>query len=275
MSYNNKVYWENLVGNTMQLREVGWPEWTEAYNKARYKLTAKGTQDVLEKFIDVAPRNILEIGCGVGFWTDLILKRYPNSNYTGVDISKATIQNLNERFHRDNIRFIHADVSLPFEQLDLAITSVEYDLVVCFEVLLHIVKDEAWANAVSNICKLNTKNGNIILSEPFFMFTKPYPENENSVNKVRTYGDYTKIFNQQTRKVVHIQARSYLLDNNFDFKSRFWQKAWNFFFKYYNRLLSIQSEKLGFILGKIAYAFDSLYIKVNKIGHTCRIIVLK
>jgi len=44
------------------------------------------------------PKNILEIGCGTGFLTQEIQKKYPNANILGIDISKDMIDACRQKF---------------------------------------------------------------------------------------------------------------------------------------------------------------------------------
>ncbi|MEZ5046873.1 MAG: class I SAM-dependent methyltransferase [Chitinophagaceae bacterium] len=274
LTYQNKTYWNDLVGNEMSLREVGWPEWTEAYNYYRYKLTSHLTEKAFDKYIQ-APKRILEIGCGVGFWSNLITKKYPDAQYTGVDISASTIQKLKQKFTSPNIQFINTDFGVDFKNLPPEVTSQKYDLIVCFEVLLHIVDDTAWQHAVSNFNNLLSENGVAIISEPFFMFDKP-PVYKDTMNcKVRRFEDYKDIIESNKKSILEIQARTFLLDNNFDFKHKLSRKAWNFFRIFYFKLLMIKNETLGKLLGKIAYAFDLFFVKKSKYGNTCRLLVIK
>jgi hypothetical protein len=52
-------------------------------------------------------------------------------------------------------------------------------------------------------------------------------------------------------------------------------RLWHLFFLFWNRLLKVQNEKLGHILGKFAIRFDKWYLKKTKYGHACRQIVIK
>jgi 2-polyprenyl-3-methyl-5-hydroxy-6-metoxy-1,4-benzoquinol methylase len=268
MSYNNKQYWSTLVGQHMNLREVGWPQWTLAFNKARYKLAAEQTLVYLKKYYTQdASIKILEIGCGIGFWTAWVAQHYPNASYTGVDISAKAIQQLQQQYSQNaKIQFIQADAS----QVQLEMQ--KYDVVLCMEVLLHITDDTAWHNALNNLINSTRIGGHIFISDPFTVWQQAQL-NVQTHATVRTYHQYLNVFSNNMVSVQQLQARSFLLDNNIDFETRTGAYMWHIFFKLWHKLLSVQSEPLGKVLGYIAYQFDKWYTLRNKIGHGCRLMV--
>ena len=269
MSYNNKEYWNSLVGKEMSLKEVGWPQWTEAFNKARYQLAAEQTIATLQTIYTSAPLSILEIGCGTGFWTNILTTLYPNAIYLGIDISKSAINHLQEKYENNsNIQFTLADVG----QENLILHFENYDLVICMEVLLHIINDHAWKNAMSNI--LNHTNKFAIISDPFIMY-HGLQQSGSENNKLRKWTDYENEIKKNNASVISITPRTFLLDNNIDFKTKIGLKVWNLFFKLWNKLLQIKNEKLGNILGTIAYRFDKWHFKKTKYGNSCRQVLLK
>jgi 2-polyprenyl-3-methyl-5-hydroxy-6-metoxy-1,4-benzoquinol methylase len=269
MPYNNKQYWNNLVGQNMSLREVGWPQWTEAFNAARYKLTAEQTIETLQKLYTTPPKNILEIGCGIGFWTNIVTQLYPDAKYVGIDISQKAVENLQIKFASNtNAKIICADVGLE----NFITDSDSYDLVLCMEVLLHITDDTAWQYAIKNILKCT--NQYAIISDPFIMWQgKKYSADDN--NKTRKWSDYQQAIEKSKGEIIAINPRTFLLDNNIDFKTKIGLQIWNLFFKIWNKLLCIQNEKIGNLLGKMAYGFDKWYCGKTKFGHSCRQIVIR
>jgi 2-polyprenyl-3-methyl-5-hydroxy-6-metoxy-1,4-benzoquinol methylase len=270
MAYHNETYWNSLVGNEMKLQEVGWPQWTEAFNVARYKLTAKQTIESADLFMHEAPKNILEIGCGVGFWTSIFTNTYPEANYTGVDISEKAIQNLTEKFKANSkCKFVHADISkLNTDWL------AQFDCIICMEVLLHITNKEDWNKSMHHICTYATNNAMILMSEPFHMLSQEQIVTDEN-NVIRKFSEVEEILAMHQLQIKKIQARTFLLDNNFDFKNKWSLQLWNLFFKGWNALLSINNESLGNLLGKIAFAFDAWYTKKAKIGHSSRLFIIK
>jgi 2-polyprenyl-3-methyl-5-hydroxy-6-metoxy-1,4-benzoquinol methylase len=269
MSYNNKQYWNNLVGNQMSLREVGWPSWTEAFNKARYRLTAEQTIATLQQTLTTAPTHILEIGCGIGFWTNIVTQLYPNAMYVGIDISANAVANLQQKYSTNkNISIVCADIG----QANISELNQSFDLVICMEVLLHITDDAAWQNAIKNI--LHYTHQYAIISDPFIIWQTTVQSKLDN-NKMRTWATYKTEIEKNNGKVLQIKPRTFLLDNNADFKTKFGLQCWQMFFKAWHKLLKIENETLGKILGSFAYRFDKWYSGSVKFGHGCREILIR
>lgn len=97
-----------------------------ARNYDRYaavqKLTAQRLMDDIKADGDHY-REILEIGCGTGYLTNLLAKEYPLAKITAVDIADGMIEYANSRLDHGNISFICADA----EEMPL---TKSYDLIV-------------------------------------------------------------------------------------------------------------------------------------------------
>jgi SAM-dependent methyltransferase len=269
-AYDPVEYWNSLSGAEMRLSEVGWPNWTEAYNEYRYKLSLEQVSETLDRHLTREPRQILEVGCGVGFWTKYLVHRFPGSQYLGVDISKAAVSKLRERYAgAPQASFECADFG-QYDRPDLVA-----DLVVCLEVLLHIVDNENWGAAIRNIGRALAPGGLALISDPVSVYSAPpqYLPGHNS--RVRHLSDWRAIFQECGLEVVEILPRTLLLDGNFDFRSPAAARRWRKFFGFYNRLLSVRSERLGALLGRAAYQVDKRYAVRGRLGHSCKMLVVR
>lgn len=103
------------------------------------------------KKLGVKPNcNILEIGCGIGTVSKLLIKMIPNGHFVGCDISPKSIQYAKDHNSQKNVEFICTDMS-DFTH------NVKFDFVVFPDVLEHIPVDQH-ANLfknVSNVCSDN------------------------------------------------------------------------------------------------------------------------
>ena len=268
--HNPAEYWNGLVGKSMCLREVGWPNWTEAVNAARYKLSQEQVSSILDRRVSTPPDAILELGCGVGFWTDFLLSRYPLSRYVGVDISEVAVKQLKRR-HSSNqrVEIQHYDVSCFGPQLK------RFHLIICFEVLLHIVDNANWSKTIRCISDNLASDGIALVSDPISLFS-PAPEYLSTHNcRIRHISEWREALTLNNLEIIDIVPRSFLLDNNFDFSSSLARKAWQLFFLPYNALLSIQNKTLGKIIGNLAYNFDKRYVTRKTLGHSCKLLLLR
>jgi SAM-dependent methyltransferase len=268
-TFDPAQYWNNLSGSTMKLSDVGWPNWTEAYNAYRYRLSLEQISSVIDAAVTCNPRQILDMGCGIGFWTQYLLTRFPTSQYMGMDISKRAVANLQKRFEAEkHARFLQADISNTM--LDCSA-----DLIICLEVLLHVIDCAKWKSAIKNISLCLSQNGIALISDPISVYS-PAPHYDTGSNcRVRHIHEWQEVLADNELEILEVVPRTFFLDNNFDFRSPLTNQAWRLFFRGFDKLLSVKSELLGSILGFTAYQFDKRYAVKGRIGHSCKLLVLK
>lgn len=71
-----------------------------------------GCREAYEKMAELIPdgtENLLDLGCGTGLELAGIFKRFPNVSVTGIDLSKAMLEKLLEKYSDKNITLINAD----------------------------------------------------------------------------------------------------------------------------------------------------------------------
>lgn len=96
--------------------------------------------------------NVLEIGCGIGTVSSLIIKNTPSGKFVGCDISPKSIELARKFNPQKSAEFICTDMS-DFE------TNLKFDFVVFPDVLEHIPVEEhnQLFERISRVCKTNTK----------------------------------------------------------------------------------------------------------------------
>ncbi len=112
------------------------------------------------KAIGLQPNsNVLEVGCGIGTVSGLILKNIPNGKFVGVDISIESIEMANKLYSNfKNAQFITNDMS--------AFThTVKFDFVVLPDVLEHIPLEQH-NNLFKVISQVCTQNTTILINIP-------------------------------------------------------------------------------------------------------------
>jgi 2-polyprenyl-3-methyl-5-hydroxy-6-metoxy-1,4-benzoquinol methylase len=108
-----------------------------------------------------APRSVLEIGVGEGFLSGLLSEKYPEVEFSGVDLNEQDLALLAQKFPR--IKRYCANI------YDLSALPGGYDLIICAEVLEHVDEPE---RALEQIVRLAPKR--VILTvphEPWFMLS--------------------------------------------------------------------------------------------------------
>ncbi|UCH40014.1 MAG: class I SAM-dependent methyltransferase [Gammaproteobacteria bacterium] len=110
----------------------------------------------LEQGIDV-----LDVGCGRGRAMNLLAKLYPNSRFTGIDLSAEAIEYATAEAARmglDNVEFIARDVS----ELDSEAGAAQFDWITTFDA----VHDQARpANVLKGICRALKDDGYYLMQD--------------------------------------------------------------------------------------------------------------
>jgi SAM-dependent methyltransferase len=97
---------------------------------------------------------VLEIGCGVGAFTERILGHGGYDDLVSIDISEDAVAYCRQRFNSDSVHFVCTDV----QKMDGS-----FDLIVCMNVLEHVKEDQETLN---HIISLLNNNGTLFLLVP-------------------------------------------------------------------------------------------------------------
>lgn len=155
--YDAQKYWHDRFskyGKT--LRASGDEGLSEQENIRSYKQAADIMLTLFrQEKINLEQTNVLEIGCGTGFYTQL-LHDLKVKSYVGVDITDALFPELMHKF--PNYHFMRKDVTT--EEIRVP----PYDLVLMIDVIEHIVSEEKLAFAMKNVQKCLKSNGVFIIS---------------------------------------------------------------------------------------------------------------
>jgi tRNA (cmo5U34)-methyltransferase len=126
--------------------------------------------------------NLLDIGCGAGNYTVMMLSKLPNLNCTLVDLSKPMLNRAWERVSQSNSKKVE------ILQGDIRTVELEenhYDIILAGAVLHHLRDDEDWESTFTKLYKLLRLGGCLMISD---LITQ---DNE-AVNEYTwsCYGDY-------------------------------------------------------------------------------------
>jgi len=143
-SYKPKTFWNDLLTNSFDLKGVGHYRLSNEENLKMYEEKKKILSTEMEKCgIIISPdTNIIEIGIGVGYWTDYF-NSFGVKNYTGNDIAEISVINLQKKY--PGYKFIQGDIS------EIRLPENSFDLGVMIDVTQHITDDERFANAMDNL----------------------------------------------------------------------------------------------------------------------------
>ena len=141
--YHAADYWEARLGKFgNSLRGVGIDGFSEDENTKQYAAARETFISLCRNAdVDFASSSILEIGCGTGFYTNIV-HELGASEYVGVDITNTLFDKLTAEF--SDFQFLKIDVAT--EPLDAS-----FDIVIMIDVTQHIVTSEKFSHAMQNI----------------------------------------------------------------------------------------------------------------------------
>lgn len=176
-AYRPRDFWQERLSEHFDLRGTGHPGLSEAYNERCYRLRRFVLDTTLTRHrVPVAGGKVLDAGCGTGYFVSHYLER--GAEVTGVDLTEVAVRELSKRFP-----------AARFEVGDLSTWRADavYDLVSCFDVLFHIVDEEAWQAALTNLADAVRPGG-------YFVFTEHFPirkpKFDAAHNRVRDWKAY-------------------------------------------------------------------------------------
>ena len=186
-------YWNAVAreveNNGKQLRKRNW-----LANYADFR-----AQDMLlsliDKYIKINENvDVLDVGCGAGKWSILFAKKH--FNVTGIDFSKQMIELAKKNVTLNGLRNIKFYV---MNVVNLYLPDGTFDLVNSVTVLQHILDDQKWKNAISEIIRVTRNQGYLVIYEmaPIFTFKKELP-----YTRIRTMKEYVSLFKESGARLI-------------------------------------------------------------------------
>lgn len=157
MTYDPREFWERRLSEQFDLRGTGEPGLSLAYNRACYDLRRAVLDRALREVgVDPRGRDVLDVGCGTGFFTAYYLER--GARVTGIDIAPSSVERLRAR--HPGARFVLGDIGeTPLGE--------RFDVINAFDVLYHITDDARWEAALRALGDALGPGGVLLLTDTF------------------------------------------------------------------------------------------------------------
>jgi SAM-dependent methyltransferase len=152
-NFSPENYWEDRLSRSYHEGGVGDITLTRSYNAFLYRVRRAVFRRVVRQ-IELVPTDatVLDVGSGTGVYVEEWL-RWGARKITGVDITRASVTRLAERFPA--LKFVRADVGSELP----AIPGRPFDVISAFDVFFHIVDDRSYSKAMRNIADLLRPGG--------------------------------------------------------------------------------------------------------------------
>ena len=141
--YDAQKYWSDRFSKYgLSLKGAGHEGISEVKNELAYAEAKNIFLNICsQENIDFSTARILEVGCGTGFYTQ-ILSELGTQNYLGIDITNVLFPELKQMFpHFDFIR----------EDITTGEIQGEFDVIIMIDVIEHIVNEDKFTSAMENI----------------------------------------------------------------------------------------------------------------------------
>ena len=168
MDYIFKNVGENLefIGDFESLYKNFQDPWEQSGKTGKispyYKHSRKRLTD---KLISINPVSLIEVGCGLGYTTNIIQNSLPPAIVVGMDISATAINKGSKKF--SDLQFICGDIRSSSFNLHK-----KFEVVILNQLLWYIL--ESFDNTIDNCFSLLEKEGKIIISQAFLKTPQRY-----------------------------------------------------------------------------------------------------
>ncbi|MEQ8522335.1 MAG: class I SAM-dependent methyltransferase, partial [Vicingaceae bacterium] len=159
MAFNAKNYWESRLTDIFSSRGVGHISFSENYNHWLYKAKIRTMLKMIQhERLGLDGKKVIDVGCGTGFWIDFYLGQ--RSEIHGLDITAVSIEKMEKKYPDGT--FWQKDISSSEFSHDQ-----RYKLVNMWDVMYHIVEDQLFENALTNIANMLEPGGYFVVSDYF------------------------------------------------------------------------------------------------------------
>jgi SAM-dependent methyltransferase len=153
--YDARSFWSDVLGSRFDLTGTGHGGYGPRYNAALYRAKLRAFNRALAAHgVDLSQRSVLDVGCGVGFFAQ-VAEGAGVGSYVGLDITDVAVEALKVRFPA--FRFQVADIGADLPEVEQA------EIVLCVDVLYHVVDPERFRRAVDNLWSLVVPGGRLVL----------------------------------------------------------------------------------------------------------------
>lgn len=235
------------MSSERQLDDTNNPWWGEHLH--RYEEAAK--------LLPHKSLTILDIACGSGFGSDYLAQL--GNTLVGADLSEATIEDCQGKFHRDNLSFKIIDGT------NIQYTDESFDVVISFETIEHTTEYQKMLNEFKRVVK---KDGLIIISTPNFIINSPTGVVTNPYHTQEwIYEDLLKILNHTFSNVKLLGQKYIRYSSKLNLRYKIGQLVENIFYLRGIRKLPIafQDGIMKMVIDEPMYPLSNNYLLTETI----------
>lgn len=201
---DTKKFWEDRLSKGVGIQQTGHRAFSLEYNQLLYKVQADCLDELIQKNHIIAKNaSYLDVGCGGGFFIEYFAQKGASPIF-GIDITKQSIEHLQSIY--PDYSFFESDISASHLPVNGS-----FSIITAISVMYHIIDNEKFQIALSNMCSLLQPGGYLILYDTFAKHLSPSP---NHV-RLRDFSKYKSILESQKVQVLEIKPAYYFLNRSF------------------------------------------------------------
>jgi len=249
-----KDYWENRLAENFGLHGAGYIGLGRNYNSWLYKVRRKVFVSRIKSMkLDFSDKEILDIGCGTGFYVGLWKNQIGVRHITGIDITNIAIENLKGKF--PDAEFYRTDISSDEDSASL-IRTKEFDVVSAFDVLFHIVDDDRYEKAIKNIHSMLKPKGIFVFSDNFIHG----PAIRSTYQVSRSLSHIEKTLIDNGFEIIQRRPMFVLMNSPVDTTKRTSKRIW----RHLSLLLQRYGDTVGSTVGCFLYPIEIILVSLLK-----------
>jgi Glycosyltransferase len=204
--FNYRDYWNNRLNNKFDIEGVGYIGLGQIYNEFLYKSRFEILSYIIDKlFGQIKNKSVLELGPGIGLFTDYFCKNNVDKYYA-IDISEKSQKELSEKF--EAFKFTLGDIA---EKENYP--KDKYDFVFAADVLLHLTDEEKYKNVIKNLSDVLKDDGYIVLFDPITTIDSKSMSPHLVIRDIR----YIKeILKENELEVIGVMPSAFFMNYPFD-----------------------------------------------------------
>lgn len=216
-TFDPRAYWERRLRAHGSIQGVGYLSDAAAFVRLQYVQRAGQLRRLLRRLglSSAAGKSVLDVGSGIGLWIDY-WRSLGATEVTALDFTTASVGLLRQRY--PDVSVVEADISAARLPAALAGT---FDIVSCFDVMLHIVDPDGFVRAMTNLARLTRAGGVLVLCDPLLAERGYAPTVERGEHvRLRSVADYVRILERAGCPVDTIVPATALLNDPLEARSR-------------------------------------------------------
>jgi SAM-dependent methyltransferase len=256
-------YWESRLQENFGLHGAGFIGLGREYNNLLYNVRRNVFVRKMKSMnSDFTGLDVLDIGCGTGFYVDLWSKIRVRT-VTGIDITNISVRTLKRKY--PDQEFYRADIS---NQEDIEnLNAKKYDIVSAFDILFHIVDDKKYDTAIKNIRSLLKPNGIFVFSDNFIHG----PAKSSTYQVSRSLVHIERTLSKNGFKIILRCPMFVLMNTPVDTTRTVSKKMW----KVLSLTLQKYGDTAGLVIGGILYPLEIMLTSLLKESASTEMMICK